>query len=289
MAVEEKKVKLLEEAFSQFNATSSELEQSYRLLKKEVHRLKKKLQESQREKEVLREVAERNHRLAAVGEMAARMAHELRNPLGSIELFSALLQKEIVQTSKDPEKIAWGTHLSNAVNAMNYTITNLLLFTGKPSPEFQKADLKHIIADLLDFSQHLFEQNRIEIFQKIDRHLKPIWCDEDLLRQVLLNIIINAIDAMPHGGALKIGAYTTDDDKQETVITLSDTGGGISKEHLPKIFDPFFTTKKTGTGLGLAIAQNAIAAHNGVIQVHRRPDHGTVFSICLPCRKGKSA
>jgi len=287
MSVKETQVKILEEAFNQFNATSSELEKSYRLLQRDVHRLKKELRETQDEKEALREEAERNHRLAAVGEMAAKMAHELRNPLGSIELFASLLQKEISKTSKDTEKTAWAGHLLSAVKTMDYSITNLLLFTRKPQPVCKKVDLKRMISDLFGFAEQLFQQHHIEVFQKIDPNLKAVSCDEDLLKQVLLNLILNAIDAMPQGGALKISAYRTQDLQEETVITLSDTGSGISEAALPKIFDPFFTTKSTGSGLGLAIAQNAVTAHHGVIQVKNRAEHGVTFSIRLPKDMGR--
>ena len=290
MSEKKTQVKMLEEAFKQFNATSSELEKSYHLLKTEVRRLKKELRESKREKEALREQAERNHRLAAVGEMAARTAHELRNPLGSIELFASLLQKEISKTSNDPEKTAWAGHLLSAVKSMDHSITNLLLFTRKPRPVFKETNLRALISDLLGFAAQLFKQHRIEVFHKIDRRLENISCDEDLLRQVLLNLILNAIDAMPGGGALKISAHTAHDTPEEIVISLSDTGSGIAETALPQIFDPFFTTKNTGSGLGLSIAQNAVTAHQGRIQVENRNGCGAIFSIYLPKhREGQHA
>ncbi len=282
MAVEETQAKILEEAFQQFNATSSELEKSYRLLKKEVTDLKKKLQKTQDEKETLREQAERNHRLAAVGEMSAKMAHELRNPLGSIELFASLLQKEVAKHTQNPEKIAWAKHLLSAVKGMDYSISNLLFFTRKPKAIIKPVDLSLIICELMDFVEHLFQQHQIEVFQKIDPELTEIFCDGDLIKQVLLNLILNAIDAMPQGGALKITAYRTHDTTEEIFIAVSDTGAGIPEAVLPKIFDPFFSTKTTGAGLGLAIAQNAVSAHEGVICVKNRKDRGVTFTIRLP-------
>lgn len=282
MPVEETQVKVLEEAFKQFNTTSSELEKSYRLLKKEVRHLNEELQESQREKEALREQAERNHRLAAIGEMSAKMAHELRNPLGSIELFTSLLQKEVAKNTQDPEKTAWGTHLLSAVRSMDHTITNLLLFTRKPQAVFKIVDLGRIISEIIGFAEHLFQQHHVEVSQKIDPELKDISCDEDLIKQVLLNLILNAIDAMPEGGALEITAYSTHDAPGEVIISISDTGSGIPEDALPKIFDPFFSTKNTGSGLGLAIAQNAVAAHQGMISVDNRKDSGVTFTIRLP-------
>ncbi len=286
MAVKDQNLKILEKAFSQFNASSFTLAETYRALKEEVADLKAQLRESQIEKEQLQEEAERNHRLALVGEMSARMAHELRNPLGSIELFSALLQKEITRHTDDPEKQSWGKHLSSAVKTMDHTITNLLFYTCKPDPEYQAVNIDEMLAELLAFVEHLLQQQRIEVIVITDPNSGPIWCDEDLLRQAILNLIINAIDAIPETGQLTLKAHTTQKDgKTEYLIQVSDTGQGIASHDLKKIFDPFFTTKKTGTGLGLAIAQNAITAHQGTIRVESKSQQGTCFTICIPQTK----
>src|SRR5581483_7967884 len=148
MELEEKKVELLHEAFSRFNSLSLNMERSYRLLGEQVIRLKKELamknqalKTSLEEKEMLREQAERNRRLAAVGEMSARMAHEIRNPLGSIELFASLLKKGLFDR---PER-KWAEHLSTAVASMDHVLSNLLLFTSAPAPHFRKTDLLKII------------------------------------------------------------------------------------------------------------------------------------------------
>ncbi|MFQ5780308.1 MAG: nitrogen regulation protein NR(II) [Nitrospiria bacterium] len=299
MAMEEKKVTLLQEAFRSFNKTSFELEESYRLLEEQVRRLHHELEEknlalkeSQLEKALLQDEIERNHRLAAVGEMAVRMAHELRNPLGSIELFSSLLRKHL---DADPEKREWAMHLSDAVTAMNYALSNLLLFTGKPTPHLRYVNLKKVIEGVQHFAAHLIEQNRVQYIQLIDNLPDLVWCDEDLIRQVLLNLALNAVDAMPQGGVLEVTAdiirlrdaaiQPADPDlkgEEKVFLTISDTGSGIPEEVLPKIFDPFYTTKEKGTGLGLAIAQNAIVAHQGIVRVQSKKGRGTRFTILFP-------
>jgi len=278
MLVKDDKAALLQEAFKAFNATSFELERSYRLLKAEAKRLKAELKKSNAEKERFREEAERNHRLAAVGEMAARMAHELRNPLGSIELFSALLKKAI---KHDPEKKAWADHLSTAIHSMEYAITNLLLFTGKPRPQFRPINLQKVFASLRPFVNHLVQQNKITWVEETENVAQTIWCDEDLLRQVLLNLILNAIDAMPEGGRLCVSAAAPEQPSEALILTVSDTGPGIPSDIVPRLFDPFFTTKDKGTGLGLSIVQNAVAAHGGTIRV-KTDSHGTAFIVHLP-------
>lgn len=302
MAIKEKNMTLLQEAFSSFNKTSFELEQSYRLLEEQVRRLNHELEEknlalkeSQLEQALLRDEIERSHRLAAVGEMAVRMAHELRNPLGSIELFASLLKKHL---EPDPEKREWAMHLSNAVNAMDYALSNLLLFTGKPTPHLRYINLKKVIEGVHPFAAHLIKQNRVQYIQSIKDLPDRVWCDEDLIRQVLLNLALNAVDAMPHGGTLNISADIIQDRStaaecsdldlkrgEKVFVTISDTGSGIPKETLPKIFDPFFTTKEKGTGLGLAIAQNAIAAHGGILRVKSTKGRGTTFTIIFPLHK----
>ncbi|MBN4054138.1 hypothetical protein JYT87_00345 [Nitrospira defluvii] len=281
MVIKEKEVELLQEAFSQFNATSFELKKSYSLLKETVTRLKRELKESNLEKENLREEAERNHRLAVVGEMSARMAHELRNPLCSIEIFSSLLKKEVMH---DPEKREWADHLSRAVRSMDYAITNFLLFTGKPTPKFQEVKLERVIESIRPFVAHRLQQNKIDWIVAVEPLPRTISCDEDLLRQVLTNLVINAIDAMPKGGKLKLSVKPAKNGWHGVAITVSDTGSGISKKTIPQIFDPFFTTKDKGTGLGLSIVQNAIAAHKGTIDV-KSSSYGTTFVLKLPLRQ----
>ncbi len=281
--MEKEKVELLEEALRQFNTTSTELEKSYRLLEGQVRQLKdeleiknKALQESTLEQDKLREQAERNKRLAAVGEMSARIAHELRNPLGSIELFASLLKKGL---SEEPEKQSWTDHIHTAVSAMDYALTNMLFFTGKANPHFQKTDLKKIIEEASLFATHLLQQKEIHFVASLDALTEPIDCDEDLLRQIFVNLILNAIDALKNGGHLTIRAAS---EAKQVQIFIQDTGCGIPEDQLSKIFDPFFTTKNKGTGLGLAIVYSAIVAHNGTIEVKSKVLEGTVFTVTLP-------
>jgi len=293
MTEETKKVALLEEAIRQFNTTSVELEKSYRLLEGQVRQLKDELEiknqalkESAIEQERLREQAERNDRLAAVGEMAARMAHELRNPLGSIELFVSLLKKGLAD---DSEKTRWIEHIKTGIDGMDYAISNLLYFTGKPRTNFKTIDLKKVIEEASRFAIHLLQQKEIRCIHSIDTLTQTIIGDEDLLRQVFLNLILNAVDALPPKGTLKIEAEEVigmhrchEEGLPGVIIKFSDNGCGIPKESLSKIFDPFYTTKNKGSGLGLAIVHNAIVAHNGIIDVESGADGGTCFTVRLP-------
>jgi signal transduction histidine kinase len=295
--MEKDKVTLLEEVIRQFNVTSAELEKSYRLLEAQARQLKdelevknKALQESAIEQERLREQAHRNDRLAAVGEMAVRMAHELRNPLGSIELFVSLLKEG---RASDSDKEKWIGHIQTGIDAMDYALSNLLVFTGRPNPNFKVTSIKKVIEEAACFATHLLQQKEVHFIQSVDETVAPLSCDEDLLKQAFVNLIINAVEAIHKGGQLKITAMDGivdvrrhDGVKSEpgVIVKIDDNGCGIPKDRLSKIFDPFFSTKNMGTGLGLAIVHNAITAHNGTIEVTSMVEgrEGTCFTVCLP-------
>ncbi len=232
-------------------------------------------------------------RLAVAGEMAARMAHEIRNPLGSIALFAALIQKR-----PDADAARWAGHIATAVGAMNDVISNLLCFAGRPAPHFQQVDMTRVIEDARLFSLHRLQENHIHFTQSTESLPAAIWGDPNLLRQILLNLILNAVDAMPDGGNLEVTASpyqgTSElpnvpadanrhlSEGRAIVITVTDTGVGIPPAVLPRIFDPLFTTKVNGTGLGLAVVQNAVSAYGGVVRVTSQPQRGACFTLVLP-------
>lgn len=304
MPVDNKTLETLQEAMSRFHTVSQNLQEYYRLLKEEVQRLRRELEEknkalknSRRENDQLREQAERSSRLAAVGEMAVRMAHELRNPLGSIELFASLLKKHL---QDDDRKRQWAEHISSGVTAMDYALSNLLNFTRTPKPCFRPTDLTKMIEAARWFAVHLIEQNDIRFTLTSASSRQAIRCDEDLIKQTFVNLILNAIDAMPRGGELRITVQPhtlkVSNPSQSgcgaarhgALIEISDTGAGIPEEALPKIFDPFFSTKPQGTGLGLSIAHHAVQAHGGSIKVQSKPGQGTRVTLFLPQNSDKS-
>jgi two-component system sensor histidine kinase FlrB len=230
----------------------------------------------------LEEQAERNTRLAAMGEMAARIAHEIRNPLGSIELFASILQREIA----DENQKRLVNHISSGVKNLNHVISNLLTFTRQPKPVFKEIDLHKFLDDLLQFGEFLMDKNNIGLEREYyPSHLSALG-DEELLKQVFLNIIRNAVQAMPDGGVLKVktGMGKKGRNAQYIEIKILDTGAGIEKDNLDKIFNPFFTTRDKGTGLGLAIVHTIIESHKGIIEVESEVGKGTAFTILLPVK-----
>ena len=234
----------------------------------------------------LEEQANRTCQLAAMGEMAVKIAHEIRNPLGSIELFATTLIKDL-KDSEDLKSLA--EHISTGVESINNIISNLLLFI-KPeqTANFNLIDIHVPLNDSLFFSGHIFKTcNNIEVINNFIEMPLMVNADLELLKQVFLNIILNSIQAMPNGGSLnistgKVNAATLLTNLAE--IKFVDTGNGISRNNIKKIFNPFFTTKSRGTGLGLAIVHNIIGLHGGNIEINSREGKGTVCTITLPLR-----
>ena len=222
-------------------------------------------------------------RLVSLGEITASMAHEFNNPLGIVMGFTQDLMSEtdpshphyrslkiIDEESKRCEKI----------------IRDLLQFARPKSADFCLTDVKQIVEKTLGLvANHLYKQ-KIEAITQLEEDLPKIYADPQELEQVLVNLYFNAIDAMPDGGALTVGAKLSlgaPGVSQEVAITVSDTGFGIAPEDLPKIFQPFFTArKKSGLGLGLPICDRIIKNHGGRIKVESQPGQGTTFEIYLP-------
>lgn len=233
----------------------------------------------------LEEEANRNDRLRAMGEMAAGIAHEIRNPMGGIELFASLLKKDLAE---DPEKGKLADHIVSGIRNLDRIISSLLLFAKSPEPSQRQCDLNTLLEGILAEP----EMQTIPDNIKIQKHYHPNPTlgtgDGELLQQVFVNFLRNAVQAMPEGGTLTLTteeSESTDSDsyhRRFVAVTIQDTGMGIPPAERNKIFNPFFTTKDHGTGLGLAIAHNIIKAHQGTIDVESEEGQGTTFIVKIP-------
>ncbi len=238
----------------------------------------------------LEEKANRTDRLAAMGEMAAEIAHEIRNPLGSIELFATTLRRDLKGFG---ELRTLADHISSGVRSMNNSISNLLLFIRPHQKfEFRLIDITSPINDAILFSKDLVgSDTNIELITRYSKEPLTINGDPELLKQVCLNLIVNAVQAMPDGGRLTLSTnklYDQQKDVNHVEIRIRDTGKGVSGTDMSKIFDPFFTTKKKGTGLGLAIVHNILEIHGGEIDIECLDEEGTVCTVTLPLWEGKN-
>lgn len=240
---------------------------------------------------VLEQQAERTGRLSAMGDMAARIAHEVRNPLGSIELFASILRREL-----EGERKRLAEHLINGVRALNMILTNLLyFFRGSLEPTRIEMDLHRFLSDFLEEMAHVMEKNKVTLRKVFSREAISLQGDPELLKQLFLNLQLNAIQAMPHGGNMEIatrlirekveilGPQYRDSSPPDFVeVRVSDTGPGIAEEIQSRIFDPFFTTRDRGAGLGLAIVHNIVEAHGGTIRVVSGKQGGAAFVMTFP-------
>lgn len=228
------------------------------------------------------EQMKRADRLASIGEMAAGIAHEIKNPLAGIAGVIQVLKKDMPKT--DQRRAVLDEVLSQ-VERMDKAVRNLLAFARPPEPSKTLVDMNDLIGKLLDFMAPQFAKYNITAERRLSPGIPWMSVDPDLMQQALLNIALNAIQAMPEGGRFIVTTDAeppSDNGPGMVHITLMDTGKGISPEDMGRIFNPFFTTKQQGTGLGLSITQRIIEQHGGEISVSNAAGKGASFSIMLP-------
>lgn len=225
----------------------------------------------------------RADRLSAIGELSASLAHEIRNPLGSIEGAAQILQQP--QTTEEMRMEFLGV-IQKESRRLSRLLTNLLDFARPRTPAFQAVDVGPVVDSVVALLSHTAQQSGIELRKRLPAPLPPVQSDSEQLKQVLLNLTINAIQAMPAGGEIEISAV---EKNTGIVIAVKDQGFGIPAEQVDKIFDPFFTTKDSGTGLGLSVAHQIIMQHGGVITAERNVDRGMTFSVMIPIHHRREA
>ncbi|MCX7856711.1 MAG: ATP-binding protein [Deltaproteobacteria bacterium] len=226
------------------------------------------------EVEKMKERLEIDERMKAMGEMALRIAHEIKNPLSSMELFASILLKE----SMDERHKTYIEHICVGIKNIDRIVNNLLSYTKPKALSLKKGKLSSVVREVLDFLSLSLEQKGIVVsFHEKERETTVF--DPHLMKLVLMNLLVNAKDALPEGGKIEIRLEQRED---HTILLVSDNGIGMSEEVKKNIFNPFFTTKDRGVGLGLFIVYNIIKAHNGIIEVESEIDKGTRFTIHLP-------
>ena len=224
-----------------------------------------------------REVA-RSQRLASVGRLAAGVAHEIRNPLSSIKGFATYFKERYPDRPQDQQT---ANIMIQEVDRLNRVVGQLLEFARPITVKKQRISLQALLKDSIKLIEDRAAAKGITVQTQYAAEVDSARGDPDRINQILLNLYLNAIDAMESGGELKV-ALSSDGKAKEIYIRISDTGCGISPEHRSKIFDPYFTTKSTGTGLGLAIAHNIVEALGGKITAESHTEKGTTFTVTLP-------
>ncbi len=267
----------LREVIRAYNELAGRLEDSQSSLQREVERLREELEEKNRQ-------LARKNRLEVLGEMAAGVAHEIRNPLGGIELYAGL----IARAPSEGERVTKYAHkIIGATRDLSRTVGEILDFTRPLRPQARPLRVDDVVEAALDLASARVDAAGV----KVARTARPeaiVAGDRNLLQRAFLNVIHNAVDAMAGGGTLKVSvARARLGARAAWRVAFADTGAGIAEADLAKVFDPFFTRKEGGTGLGLAMTGRIVAAHEGRLAAANAEGGGAVFSFTLPADAGE--
>ncbi len=248
------------------------------------------------EVQVMRKQVERMERLATLGELATGIAHEVRNPLGGIKAASQVLEESFDQYDSRLELVS---RIVREADRVNNLLMDFFKFAKPVKPSQSYHDVESIIDSIYLLLAAQLKVKRIQFKEEFSDVVPKIYADANQIEQVLMNVFLNAIQAMPNGGTLTIRSFATtmgknpqvtwsqdiiDKDMPFVAIQISDTGIGIPKENIEKIFNPFFTTKQDGLGLGLSICHRLVTQNNGSLFVESEPGKGTTFTLLLPTR-----
>ncbi len=273
-----------------FNSMTSALRKSRVELENWGRTLEQKVEEATQELHKAQAESARSEKLASVGLLAAGIAHELNNPLTGVLTFSYLVRKNLPDGSPDAEDLDLVIRETKRCASI---IRRLLDFSREKTPEKTFSNLNMVIEDSVQLVAQAAQVNNIEITTELNEELPAIWLDENLIKQVIMNMLVNAQHAIEGDGRINIRTrLISASDCPESIaepgdmaeVTITDSGSGISEGDLQRIFDPFFTTKGVGkgTGLGLSVSHGTIEAHGGVIEVNSTVGEGTEFRIYLP-------
>lgn len=262
----------LEAILTAWNDATLRLEQTHAALQGEVARLTDELEEKNRE-------LARQNRLADLGRMAAHVAHEVRNSLVPVSLYLSLLRRRL---SGDAGSLDCLAKVETGFTALDATVNDLLNFTSHREPQWRSFIVQDLVSEIFDALAPQLEAQGIDVSLDVPPNT-VVTADRDMLRRAVLNLVLNAVDAMPEGGELVVTSYSTRGGGFE--LEIADSGPGLSDEQIQKAFDPFYTTKSTGTGLGLSIVQRIAETHGGRVTAINCPQGGAAFTIELPPRR----
>ncbi len=268
--------------FLAVGAVTGVLSDRERRRRAELQSTAQKLSQVYRELQDTFEQVKRADRLSAIGQLAAGLAHEIRNPLASIDGAA-----EVVEAAERPEEVLAETMgiVRKECARLNRLLTNLLDFARPRHPEWREVNIPRVLDSVIELVKHSAGKE-IRFKRNTAERLPPLWADEEQIAQVILNLTINAAQAMPDGGQIDLTARELDDG---VLIEVKDEGVGVAAEHIDKIFDPFFTTKDTGTGLGLSVVHQIVRQLGGTVSVTRNESRGMTFSLFFPQTRGESA
>jgi len=219
-------------------------------------------------------------RMAYIGKLTASLSHEMRNPLSSVKMNLQILNKNILLKGNDRERLQIS---ENEIRRLEGILRELLNFAKPVSLKLAPTNINHIMYYCVELLEIKFHRKSIDCEINIDRSLKELPADKGKIEQLIINLLLNALDSVDDFGKIIISTSKENKNGQSCfVIRIEDDGGGIPKEALPNIFEPFYTTKTRGTGLGLANVKRIVKAHNGMVKVFNKKSTGTVFKVFIP-------
>jgi two-component system NtrC family sensor kinase len=219
-------------------------------------------------------------KMASLGVLSSGVAHEINNPLAVILGYAGHIEGKLAP--EDP-LYRYIHEIKRESKRCKKIVQDLLSYARTPKPALESTDINELLGQIVDFAANHTDLHHVHVQRTFSEGLPRLMVDGDQMRQVAINLILNAGAAMPEGGTLTVG--TTLEDGKYIALTFADTGSGIAEEHLEKIFEPFFTTKERGTGLGLAITRQIIELHQGKIDLESEPGCGTTVTIRLPLER----
>jgi len=255
-----------------WNDATLRLQRTHEALQAEVARLTDEL--AAKDEELARQ-----NRLADLGRMAAHVAHEVRNSLVPVNLYLSLLRRRL---SDDGGSLDILAKVEAGFTALDATVNDLLNFTANREPRWGEFILQDLVEEIFDSLGPQLEAQGIEASLDVPPNT-VVTADREMLRRAILNLVLNAVDAMPHGGDLVVTSYEGRNGGLE--LEIADSGPGLPEADVARVFDPFFTTKPSGTGLGLSIVHRIVEAHGGRVTVMNCPEGGAAFTIELPPRR----
>jgi two-component system NtrC family sensor kinase len=275
----------LGELGASFNVMRERLLAAQREIEDFTANLERMVEERTEQLEATQEKLVQTDRLASLGRLAASVAHEINNPLSGVLNFGMLMQRLLKADGVPPDRLDdFRKYLGQIVSETSRAgriVTDLLAFSRRSRAESVPTDLRDVVNQTISIVEHKLQTAGVEIEIDLDDALPPVPCDASRIRQVLANLVLNAADSMPAGGAITVRTRRAADIAE---LVVTDEGQGIPEENLPRIFDPFFTTKEEGkgVGLGLAVVYGIVETHGGTIDVESRSGRGTKFTVRLP-------
>jgi two-component system sensor histidine kinase HydH len=258
----------LQDVLAAWHSATVRLAETHAALRAEVQRLTAELEAKNRD------LARRN-RLADLGRVASHVAHDVRNNLVPLKLYLSLLRRRVEQDEASREIV---DKLASGLANMTVLVNDLLQFAADRQPQRRCVPVSELLGDVRSALAPQLAAQRVALHVECPDHLR-MCVDRDMFRRVLLNLGLNALDAMPGGGALHLRARAA---AQAVELQVLDTGPGLNAEALRRACEPFFTTKPNGTGLGLAIVHHLVALHGGALHVSNRPGGGACFTLRIP-------